>query len=70
MKLSLPALLDAGRRFAAGLSLPRSRRSFTPQQARKVRRTLFLTGLTVAAALAIHPPSLRARNSPAARPGD
>jgi lysophospholipase L1-like esterase len=54
MKLSLPALLDAGRRFAAGW-LPRS---FTPQRS---RRGFLLAGLGLAAVLSWQPPPVYAQ---------
>jgi hypothetical protein len=58
MKLSLPALLDAGRRFSARLSLSRTRRpSFTPRQMRLARLGFFLLGLTLATFVALHPPA-------------
>ncbi|WP_081933783.1 SGNH/GDSL hydrolase family protein [Massilia sp. 9096] len=59
MKLSLPALLDAGRRFTAG-----PRRSTTPSRPaspRQARRGFFLAGLTLATAMALHPPVVRAQ---------
>jgi lysophospholipase L1-like esterase len=54
MKLSLPALLDAGRRFAAGW-LPRT---FTPQRS---RRGFLLAGLGLAAVLSWQPPPVYAQ---------
>src|SRR5438105_648505 len=63
MKLSLPALLDAGRRFAAGVILPTTRRrTFSPEQARHARRGFFLAGLTLASFLALHPPAAHAQD--------
>jgi len=63
MKLSLPALLDAGRRFTAGLAMPRPRRqAFTRQQLRQARRGFFLLGLTLATFIALHPPAARAQD--------
>lgn len=57
MKPSLPALLDAGRRFVTRLSATRPRRrSFTWQQLRLARRGFFLPALTLAMFLALHPP--------------
>jgi len=61
MKLSLPALLDAGRRFTAGLAMSRPpRRPLTQQQAQQLRRGFFLLGVTLACFLAVHPPALHA----------
>ena len=61
MKLSLPALLDAGRRFAAGLVPTHTRRRpFTQQQMRQAGRSFLLAGLTLACFLALHPPAARA----------
>jgi hypothetical protein len=63
MKLNLPALLDAGRRFTAGLTGSRSqRRPCTPQQLRHARRGFFLLGLTLATFLALHPPAAQAQD--------
>lgn len=63
MKLSLPALLDAGRRFTARLAMPRIRRqAFTRQQLRQARRGFFLLGLTVATFIALHPPAAQAQD--------
>lgn len=63
MKLSLPALLDAGRRFTAGLGKSRARRHLTtPSQVRQVRRGFFLLALTLAAFVALHPPAARGQD--------
>jgi len=63
MKLSLPALLDAGRRLKAGLNLSRTRRqAFTRQQLRQARRGFFLLGLTLATFIALHPPAAQAQD--------
>jgi hypothetical protein len=63
MKLSLPALLDAGRRFTAGLARPRIRRqAFTRKQLRQARRGFFLLGLTLATFIALHPPAAQAQD--------
>jgi hypothetical protein len=63
MKLSLPALLDAGRRFTTGLAMFRIRRqAFTRQQLRQARRGFFLLGLTVATFIALHPPAVQAQD--------
>jgi hypothetical protein len=66
MKSSLAALLDAGRRFIAGLAMSWTpRRPFTQQQAQLVRRGFLLLGLTLACFLALHPPAPRASDGSA-----
>jgi lysophospholipase L1-like esterase len=64
MKLSLPALLDAGRRFTTSLAAPRApSRPPSPRQARDARRGFFLAGLALAGAMAMHPPAAHAQGT-------
>jgi lysophospholipase L1-like esterase len=59
MKLSLPALLDAGRRYVAGW-IPRPFDS-SPRP-RQTRRAFFLMGLSLATVLAFPPPPVHAQD--------
>jgi len=63
MKLSLPALLDAGRRYTMAW-LPRPSRPRTPREGRRI---VLLAGLGLATALALPPPFVHAQDWSAER---